>query len=215
MKVFILECPNPIDLLYGRAESKSIENICKLIGHQAVSFSIKSESEFMETIRYISTIDKAHDRADKRNEPLCIHLSAHGNEEGLDFGDGLKNWSKIHIWLKPLMKNIEYDGKVILVISACGANKQYLTKLIRKDVKRDVKDSVVPLKYIFVFAAENVRWSDAAIAWAILYHGLAKYDLEKKQNVINLIKRMKKSDFGDLLYFRWDEKKQRYKKPRL
>ncbi len=33
MRIFIIECPDPMDLLQERSEGQGLEKICKLIGH--------------------------------------------------------------------------------------------------------------------------------------------------------------------------------------
>ena len=62
MRVFIIECPNPIDLLQGRNEGKWLEQICKLVGHEVISFQPKSKNDLLTVL---SLIRKA-----KRG---CIH----------------------------------------------------------------------------------------------------------------------------------------------
>src|SRR5438874_13771354 len=85
-RLVILESPNPMDLLQGRTEIQTLAAACRLIGYEAVSFTIRSQREFQETCRYLSTIEVAHDAANARDVPLFVHISCHGNDELLAFG---------------------------------------------------------------------------------------------------------------------------------
>lgn len=95
MRVFIIECPNPIDLLQGRNEGKSLEQICRLVGHEVINFHPKSKDDLLTVCKYISSIDREHDGTDNPDLPLCIHISSHGEEDGLWFGKDLVSWNEL------------------------------------------------------------------------------------------------------------------------
>ena len=102
MRVFIVECPNPLDLLQERNEGKSLEQICKLVGHEVASFQSKSKEDLVGACRYISSIDREHDATDNPDLPLCIHISSHGEEDGLWFGKDLVSWNELLYALEPI-----------------------------------------------------------------------------------------------------------------
>jgi len=74
-RVFILESPNPLDLLENRGERLALEQVCKLVGHDASTFLLRDAQELKQTFSYISSIKGNKD--DKT--PLFIHISVHGN----------------------------------------------------------------------------------------------------------------------------------------
>ena len=209
MRVFVIESPNPIDLLCDRAEHQCIEKIGKLMGHQVVTILVKSEEEFKTAISYISTINEEHDDTGKNEITLCIHISAHGNNQGLQFGMDFVDWIDIVEDMKPLLeKTFNYSGKKILVLSACGANNQKITNEIeKKNIKRDI----TPLDYVFAIDQDEVQWNDAVLAWTILYHQFAEKDLTKVW-VMDVLKRTKHSNFATIRYQRWEEKDNKYKR---
>lgn len=81
-----------MDLLQNRGEAPGLEEACTLIGHEVASLTAKSESEFKNLCRFISDIDSDHGRSSRKLAPLCLHIAAHGNEDGLGFGKDLVTW---------------------------------------------------------------------------------------------------------------------------
>ncbi len=206
MRIFVVESPNPIDLLEERAEHQAIEKIGQLFGHQVHSFLVKSFSAAEETFNYISDID-----SNSKTEPLCIHISTHGDEDGLAFGKDEISWSKLVTLIEPIIHSTWYMGPKILVISACGTHEQKITKEI-KWRKNDKAFS--PFDYLFLFNEETIVWSDAVLAWTMLYHHLSKVNWRKKTEVSQIkeiIKKINKFGIGNLTYYRWDNEKSLYK----
>ena len=186
MRVFIIECPNPIDLLQGRNEGKSLEQICKLVGHEVIGFQPKSKTDLATVCKYISSIDREHDGSDNPDLPLCIHISSHGEEDGLWFGTDLLSWNELLEALEPIctQKSI-YRGEKILIISACEAKEQQLTEKIMK--KGEINKAFQPPKHLFVTADEEVYWKDAVVAWALFYNKIPKTNLSKKKKIVNVL----------------------------
>jgi len=209
MRVFIIECPNPIDLLQGRNEGKSLEQICKMVGHEVFCFHPKSKNDLETICRYISSIDREHDGSDNPDLPICIHISSHGEEDGLIFGRDLIGWNELLQALEPIFtKKSIYKGENILTISACEAKGQKLTKRVQKAMKDS--QSLKPPKHLFVTADDDVYWNDAVIAWALFYNKIPKTKLSKKQKIIEVLELIEKAELGSIHYFRWSEKKEKY-----
>ncbi len=209
MRVFIIECPNPIDLLQGRNEGKTLEQICKLVGHEVITFQPKSKRDLETICRYISSIDREHDGTDKPDLPLCIHFSSHGEEEGLRFGKDLIEWDELVGALEPFcVKKSIYKGEKILIISACQAKEQQLTKKLRKKWKK-TKDFQPP-KHLFVTADEDVYWNDAVVAWAMFYNKIPKTKLNKKKKILGVLNLIVNAELGCIHYYRWSSKKGKY-----
>jgi hypothetical protein len=68
---------------------------CTLIGHEVASLAAKSKTEFRNLCRFISDIDADHGRSSRKLAPLCVHIAAHGNEDGLGFGKDLVTWDEL------------------------------------------------------------------------------------------------------------------------
>lgn len=209
MRVFIIECPNPIDLLQGRNEGKSLEQICKLVGHEVISFHPKSKRDLIKVCKYISSIDREHDGSDSPDLPLCIHISSHGEEDGLWFGKDLVSWNELLDALEPICtKKSIYKGEKILTISACEAKEQRLTEKIRK--RRKLHRAFHPPKHFFVTGSEEVYWKDAVVAWALFYNKIPNTNLSKKKKILNVLELIEKAELGEIHYYRWSAGKKKY-----
>lgn len=210
MRVFIIECPNPIDLLQERNEGKSLEQICKLVGHEVASFQPKSKNDLVTICRYISSIDREHDGSNNPDLPLCIHFASHGEEEGLRFGRDLISWNDLLEALDPVCtKESIYKGEKMLAISACEAKEQRLTHKLQQ--KWQVNKGFQPPKHLFITADEDVYWNDAVVAWALFYNKIPKIKLSKKKKIIEILQYVKNAELGCFHYFRWSAKKGKYK----
>ena len=208
LRLFIIECPDPKDLLQGRSESDGLEKICKLIGHEVTTFQVRSKNELSTICNFISTITSSHSRKHGRELPLCIHIVAHGNDDGLGCGKDLIYWKDLFRIFHPICNEMDYAGDTIFIISACGAGKQKLTNEFEKEWKKNVE--FIPPHYLFVTMDEEVYWDDALVSWAMFYHQLPKVNLNRKIGIQDILDRIKQSNVGNIQYHRWDEKKQKY-----
>ncbi len=209
MRVFIIECPNPIDLLQGRNEGNSLEQICKLVGHEVTSFHPRSKDELQTVCGYISSIDREHDDTDKPDLPVCVHISSHGEEDGLIFGKDIVSWNELMEILEPICtKKSIYRGENILIISACEAKQQKLTEKIQKKIQ--ISKAFQPPKHFFVTADKNVYWTDAVVAWALFYNKIPKANLSKKKKIIAVLCLIEKAGLGCIYYYRWLGKNKKY-----
>lgn len=200
-----------MDLLQGRTESRALAEICKIVGHEASVLTAYDEDDFLKMCCYISSITSDHDKNNRKSIPLCVHLSAHGNEKGLGFGKDFIKWKDVMRCMRSIyseMKN--YDGEVILTISACGAGDQCLTKEFQKEWNNN--EFFTPPKYVFVTTDENVAWEDALVSWSMFYHQLPHANLDDRSSVQKILDKIKKFGIGtgNLKYFRWDKEKGQY-----
>lgn len=205
MKVFIIESSSPFDEMNGISERKSLEQVCKMMGHQVVTFFAKSKKELNEICRYISSIDEI-ERDETVDEPICVHISSHGDENGVQFGKDYLEWETLVKSLKPIFK-MNYNEDFFLAISACGTINQSVHSEIRKCY---FMDNIKPPKYIFTINEKEVGWKDAILNWTILYHQIDDIKNGNRKEYQNLLNKIIDSGFGNLKYNRWDHKKEKY-----
>ena len=207
-RVFILESPNPLDLLENRGERAALEQVCKLLGHSASAFLLRDAQELRKTFAYISSIKGKK----KDMTPLFLHLSAHGNDSGIAVGRDDVSWVDLASAVQDMYSQLcYYHGPVILILSACGANEQELTSELASGLKKAQK-IFIPPEYVFVFNQDTVTWADAVVTWTIFYHQVKKIDFDDKLSVQRLLNNLYKSGYGNLKYFRWDSASSKYKK---
>lgn len=204
-RIFLLESPNSLDLLEGRGERSSLENICSLFGHDVTSFLLRDANEFFQSMRYLGAV--VH-HPEPGSKPLFIHISAHGNSDGVKVGADEVSWNKLAKMLSKTYLDLdEYEGPIVLIISACGANDRELTERIAKKYKKDQIDN--PPEYVFVFSEDTVSWRDAVVTWTIFYRRVNRLEFlsDKKEDIgeiQKLLRRIANCGFGPLTYFRWD-----------
>jgi len=148
MRVFIVECLNPLDLLQGRSEAAALEGMCRLLGHEVAVSHIQSLARLRETCKFIASIDEIHDAKRERDVPLCVHIAAHGNSEGLGVGPATVTWAELADAILPLGKLDSYSGPLIVVVSACDAGQQSLTWELAQ--RRKKVPTLRPPAYVFV-----------------------------------------------------------------
>lgn len=198
-----------MDELKGRLEGPTIKAISSLIGHETMCMLLRSRREFQDSISYIAQIDKKLDADVEPDRAICLHLSCHGNSNGLQIGRDEVSWSDLVNDLQPVLTQLEcYDGPVILVFSACHAEDQAVTAGITKVVK---KSKLRPPEFVFTTTGE-VRFDDAAVAWTVFYHLLPNVNFAKKASVQGVLDKLASLGLQPLRYFRWDESRGKYLK---
>jgi len=207
LRLFIIEAPSPMDLLQHRGEAPALTSACALIGHEVTSFMAKSKAELRKLCQFIADIDSDQDEHHRRGVPLCLHLAAHGNRQGLGFGKDLVKWEELFDLLTPLCQMQNYDGDFILIISACEAVKQKLTSHFRT---KATKATVRPPVYLFTTADAAPTFPGALVSWVVFYHQLPLVSLTDRDKVKKVLKRVKAAGATVLMYSRWDQAKRRY-----
>ena len=207
-RVFILESPNAVDLLEERGERSSLEQVCRLFGHDAYSFLLRDSRELQQTLTYISSIGWSDDAG---NAPLFIHISVHGNAKGIAVGPDDISWDGLTKMITKMYKDLDkYQGPIVIILSACGAEKIKLTDVIR--TKHESGEIKSPPEFIFVFSDEAIYWTDAVVTWTIFYHRAASLKFKRRDtgDIKELLKQIRNSGFGTLKYYRWDLARKKY-----
>ena len=202
LRLFFVECGSPLDAIESRSESSAVGGMARLIGHSVLTFNTYSKRSLEEVCAYIGSICGTPDPTP--DAPICLHISSHGSNEGLGFGADSIGWAELLQVIQPMLTK-NYEGKRILVISACDANEQTLSKTIAEEFRRR---RVAPPQYIFC-ATGKVAWDDAAVGWTLLYHLLPGIDLEQKTAVQAILRKIAAVGL-DIVYSRWDQSQKKY-----
>jgi hypothetical protein len=211
IRVFVIESPSALDMLEGYSESETLTSLCRLLGHPFSAITVRSRLEFAAALKHLTSINPELIPKKTRVWPLCIHIAAHGGSDGLGFGPDNASWKYLAEKLASFARDIEhYPGPVLIVVSACCAKDQKITKHLE-----DLASSknFRPPAYLFVTAGDNegrVVWRDAVVAWSIFYHQIGEAMLEGKSQIKTIIDKIKLVGAGSLKYFRWDYDKGKY-----
>ncbi|WP_042347412.1 hypothetical protein [Bacillus massiliigorillae] len=204
MKVFIIESASPLEIIKGRTEGGALKEICEMMDYDVLSFFVKSKDEFIEICNYLSSIECVV-REKSEDEPICIHLSFHGDEGGIQIGRDKVDWKDIADCLYPMF-NMDYSEDILLSISACGADNCDIHYCIENLI---AKNGMKPPRYIFIIDEEEVLWRDAILNWTILYHQIVHISTSVVL-MKDLLNRISVSGFGNLKYFRWSKTRKKF-----
>jgi hypothetical protein len=212
LRVFAIESPSALDVLANRTESQTLQAVCKLLGHEFASTLVRSKTEFTTAVKHITSINEDVLPNKRRGRPLCIHLAAHGDKDGLALGSDSASWKYLAEKLCGFSCAMEhYSGPLLLIISACGAEDQKITEHFAEYAKN--KPGLRPAEYVVTTVgndAGEVHWRDAVVAWAIFYHQIGSAVLPNREDIKVILDKIKLVGTGALKYFRWDKDKQKY-----
>ncbi|MHB8389920.1 MAG: hypothetical protein ACYDBH_10110 [Acidobacteriaceae bacterium] len=210
MRVYMVESPSALDAFEETNESATLRALCRLLGHQFTETVVRSTGEFETALKYLTSINPEHIASSQRKWPLCLHISAHGDEKGLDFGAESAPWQYLTKLIASFIKKNDYPGPVFVVVSACGAGQQQVTKELEKLAGK----TFAPPAYLFVTAGDEegyVGWQDAVVAWSIFYREIGCAVPDKKQQIMTIMDKIRIAGAGTLRYFRWDSKSKQYR----
>ena len=163
--VNIIESPSKQDLADGRSEGKMLTAALDLIGLPYEYSLVSNYGEFMDALgRKVVLGVQKHKRVP------ALHLSMHGNVDGVVLTDGkFLPWSDLNWKLR--IANSKLHHTLIVCLSSCHGLQG--AAMLRNDtVKGNIQED--PPFRLLVSNLKSVRWSDAAVAFSTFYHHLAR-----------------------------------------
>jgi hypothetical protein len=129
----------------------------------------------------------------------------------LALGADNMSWEELADCLWEFFQKMDhYPGRVILVISACGASNQKLTNFFQGKAKKKVTPK--PPAFVITTVGNDegkVAWSDSVVAWTIFYHQIGKAVLART-DIQLILDKIQLVGAEKLKYFRWDSAKKMY-----
>lgn len=154
--VHIIESPNDRDLLKMRLEGRSLTEAMNLAGVPWSYSLATTKAAFIESLG--ARLSQAYEQLEKRM-PI-LHLSMHGNDEGLALTNGeFITWHELRELLLPLIDAM--NGALLLCISACSGFSAVQMAMY--------EDEHQPF-WALVTHLNEARWSDASVAFITFYH---------------------------------------------
>jgi hypothetical protein len=213
MRVFLIESQSAIDMLNDQSEAETLRPICRLLGHEFASTIVRSKNEFLTAVNHITSINEAHVAKARRGLPLCLHLAAHGDKDGLALGAEDGTWEFLAKSLRKFSRDMRhYTGPLVLVLSSCQAESQKITSFFTEYVKQT--PYFCPPTYVITTVSDedgDVYWRDSVVAWSLFYHQTGAAMLSERDDMKTIIDKIALSGVGALKYFRWDEEKKGYR----
>jgi len=159
--VYIIESPSAPDLYHGRSEGGLVAQTIRLDLIPCVTRTAINTRAFVAALRI--GLPEAMKMCPGRY-PI-LHLSAHGEEEGIQLSSGeVVTWADLRSLLIPINKSLQ--GNLLLCISAC---KGYSACRMAMEV------GSAPHPYFAMIGNSGTpSWSDTAVSYLSFYHLLAK-----------------------------------------
>ena len=158
--VYIVESPSPVDMYHGRGEGQVVSQAVALNLIPAVSRVAITREAFEAALK----VGIAEAMAQNPGLAPIIHLSAHGNTEGIGLSSGEHiTWNHLRDLLKPINKAL--SGALVVCLSCCEGYAG-----IRMAMHHDSD----PPYFALIGNTTSPTWSETAIAYATLYHQIAK-----------------------------------------
>jgi len=153
--VAAIESPASHDLLDGRSEGRALCEALELanIPH---SYSLATDREALR----IALGDRLRAAARHHGKVPIIHLSMHGNAEGVGLTSGdFFTWDELRIELLPLLRATK--GTLLVCMSSCFGNS---------GCRMAMQEDNEPTFWALVGNTDSPSWADAAVAYISFYH---------------------------------------------
>jgi hypothetical protein len=153
--VYIIESPAPADLLDGRTEGRVLSEALRLNG---IAYEYSLAADMVTLVQALG--DRLAQTWLKHKQPPILHLSMHGNAEGVVLTNGhFLSWQDLRNQLLPLLRAM--PNALLICMSSCFGYSGCRIAMYH--------DSE-PHFWALVGHADTVDWTDAAVAYVTFYH---------------------------------------------
>lgn len=153
--VYVIESPSDDDLLDGRTEGRSLCEALRLAEIPHWYSLVTTSKTFEESIgRRLS------EALSRFNQPPIIHLSMHGNNDGVALTNGeFLSWENLRRSLAPLTNAM--NGGLLICMSSCFGSSGCRMAMHEENDQ--------PF-WALVGNATSALWADAGVAYITFYH---------------------------------------------
>lgn len=153
--VYVIESPADTDLLDGRTEGRSLCEAMRLAGIPHWYSLATTSRSFEESLGR-----RLHQALEHFNKPPILHLSMHGNNDGVALTNGeFVTWANLRKSLTPLTEAMQ--GGLLICMSACFSSSG-----CRMAMHEDKEHPF----WALVGNTSSAVWSDSAVAYITFYH---------------------------------------------
>jgi len=155
--VYIVESPSALDLYNGRHEGTMLRQSLQLSQISAIDHLAVTKEAFKAALLIgLPEAMKLHSAL----IPI-IHISAHGDDNGLQLADGSRiDWHELKVLLQPINKAL--NGFLLVCMSCC---KGYFG--VR--MAMEIHDEDAPF-FALIGNHDSPTWSETSIGFCTLYH---------------------------------------------
>ena len=159
--VFVIESPSAPDLYHRVSEGEVIKNALALNSIHCVVKTAISIEAFNACLK----IGIANEMELNPQHIPILHISAHGNAEGIQLSDGyMMSWAELKEHLRPL--NAALNNFLIVCMSSCEGYAG-----VRMAMHNDQTDLS---HFALIGSAAKPTWGETAVGYATFYHQLSR-----------------------------------------
>jgi hypothetical protein len=159
--VHIIESPGAKDFLEDRQEGQVLRSMLSLIGASARVYTVVNRRMFQEAVKRIAAF---HGGSEGMGFVPMLHISCHGNEQGLGLTDnGGLSWQDLASIIRPL--SVAAPGNLMVSMSSCSGYEALAM----------ARTEDQPPYAILVGPSGPVEWSASAVAFCSYYLQLTKW----------------------------------------
>lgn len=167
--VYIIESPSSQDLFEGRCEGRALSEALALAGTDVKYRLAPNRITFDRALQYI--IEDFHTNFSKSSPMPFIHVSAHGDEDGIELTDGeYFEWDDFRLILENINREIGFVpfrtlpvskeiSRIALCFSTCDGFTAHKIHL----------GDPCPFQFL-VGPISKVSWADSLTAFQVFYH---------------------------------------------
>ncbi|MEJ8802552.1 hypothetical protein [Pontibacter sp. H249] len=169
-RIYIIESPSDEDLFDEKTEGKALYEALKLSGCDCSYKLATSKDSFLKAFSFI--IDDFYKKSVKLSSMPFIHISAHGDEDGIQLTSGeLFDWVDFNDELKKINEAIGYIpnlngysdkiSRIVLCLSTCRGYNAFKI--------HEEEEDICEFQCI-IGPPEDITWSDSLTAFIVFYH---------------------------------------------
>lgn len=153
--VYVIESPSDADLLDGRTEGRSLCEALKLAEIPHWYSLVTTSKTFEESIG-----TRLSEALSLFNQPPIIHLSMHGNNDGVALTNGeFLSWENLRKSLAPLTNAM--NGGLLICMSSCFGSS---------GCRMAMHEEKGHAFWALVGNSASALWADAGVAYITFYH---------------------------------------------
>jgi len=189
-RVLVAEASYPKDFYNQTLDGVSAHNLLQ-------TMHVHAEMHLVITPHFLK---EAIEKASRENFNI-IHLSCHGDDDGIDVGLPRKDHSLVWSKFVELFQNVEAEVPALVMSTCCGAASGIYKAF-----------SVCKKRPDFIFGStKELGYSKYAVAWAILYHRMAR-DGVCRDTARLALEQINAVVDRSFIYRRWSEEEEKYLK---
>jgi hypothetical protein len=189
--VYIIESPSAPDLYHRRSEGQVLLEALRLNQISSVARCAISRVAFDAALR----VGLTEELTGFQGMTPIIHISCHGNSEGLQLSNGdFISWTELSDLLRPI--NEALNNQLVLSMSCCEGYAGIRMAM--------TLDNTADPYFCLIGTPDKPTWADTCVAFTCLYHRI-----NKGAHISDAVDAMRSASGVDTFFVEWAENSKR------